>query len=52
MREIIFMGVTLLILIKLVLKHNKDFSYIKIKLKFIGLDIEIQSKEKKNPSNK
>lgn len=49
MIEIIFLGIIILSLVKLILKHNKDFSYIKIKIKFIGLDIEIKGKEKKNP---
>ncbi len=31
MQEMIFIGITLLILIKLILKHNKDFNYIKNK---------------------
>ena len=36
---------------KLILKHNVFISNIKIDIKFIGLNIEIQSKEKKHPSD-
>lgn len=52
MQEILLIGMILIILIRVILKHNKDFSYIKIKIKFIGLDIEIKGKEKKHPPTK
>ena len=38
--------------IKLVLKHNLFIHHLKIKIKFLGLDIEIKSKEKSAPSSK
>lgn len=39
-------------IIKLVLKHNLFIHQLKIKVKFIGLDIEVKSKEKSAPSCK
>ena len=51
MQEILLIGIILIILIKVILKHNKDFTYLRIKIKFIGLDIEIKGKEKKHPPN-
>jgi len=39
-------------IIRLVLKHNLFIHYLKITIKFIGLDIEIKSKEKDAPSDK
>ncbi len=38
--------------INLVLKHNLFIHYLKIKIKFLGLDIEVKSKEKSAPSYK
>ena len=37
--------------IRLILNHNLFIHYIKIKIKFLGLDIEVKSKEKKHPSD-
>ena len=37
--------------IRLVLKHNLFVHYLKISVKFIGLDIEIKSKQKDAPSD-
>ena len=37
---------------KMILKHNLFIHYLKIKVKFLGLDIEIKSKEKSAPSCK
>lgn len=51
MQEIIIVGSILLVLIKIILKHNKDFS-LELQVKILGLNIKIQSKEKKHPSNK
>lgn len=51
MQEIIIIGSILLVLIKIILKHNKDFS-LELQVKILGLNIKIQSKEKKHPSNK
>ena len=38
--------------IRLVLKHNLFIHHLKIKIKFLGLDIEVKSKEKSAPSCK
>ena len=38
--------------IRLILSHNLFIHYLKIKIKFIGLDIEVKSKEKSAPSHK
>lgn len=51
MLELIIMSILIIYIIKLILKHNVFISTIKINIKFIGLNIEIQSKEKKHPSN-
>ena len=37
--------------IKLVLKHNLFISSLKLKIKFLGIDLEIKNKEKKHPSH-
>ncbi|MBE6059301.1 MAG: hypothetical protein E7215_03885 [Clostridium sulfidigenes] len=42
--------VSIIYVIKLVLKHNLFIHYLKIKIKFLGLDIEVKSKEKSTPS--
>ena len=49
MLEIILIGSIFIILINLILKHNKDFS-LEINLKLLGLNIKINSKEKQHPS--
>ncbi|MBC2580075.1 hypothetical protein [Clostridium sp. DJ247] len=36
--------------IRLVLKHNLFVCHLKINIKFLGLDIEVKSKEKSTPS--
>lgn len=51
MLELTIMSILIICIIKLILKHNIFISNIKINIKFIGLNIEIQSKEKKHPSN-
>ncbi len=51
MQEIIIVGSILLFLIKMILKHNKDFT-LEINLKLLGLNIKINSKEKRYPSRK
>ena len=38
-------------IIKLVLKHNLFISTLKLKIKFLGIDLEIKNKEKKHPSD-
>ena len=52
MLELIIKGIFVIYITKLILKHNLFISNIKIKSKFFGLDIEINSKEKKHPSDK
>ncbi|MCR1952723.1 hypothetical protein NSA50_16995 [Clostridium sp. DSM 100503] len=49
MLEISLIGVIAIILINLILKHNKDFN-LEINLKLLGLNIKINSKEKRYPS--
>jgi hypothetical protein len=38
--------------IKLIFKHNLFIYHLKVKIKFLGLDIEVKGKEKSAPSNK
>ncbi|KAJ52688.1 hypothetical protein BD780_001614 [Clostridium tetanomorphum] len=42
--------VSIVYVIKLVLKHNLFVHHLKIKIKFLGIDIEVRSKEKSTPS--
>ena len=51
MLELTIISILIICIIKLILKHNIFISNIKINIKFIGLNIEIQSKEKKHPSD-
>ncbi|MDU2057639.1 MAG: hypothetical protein E7B12_16170 [Clostridioides difficile] len=50
MLDTMFIGSVVIILINMILKHNKDFS-LRLRVKILGLDIEIKSKEKKHPSD-
>ncbi|OSA93878.1 hypothetical protein B2H85_18545 [Clostridium botulinum] len=52
MLELLIKGVFVVYIISLILKHNLFISTIKIKVRFLGLDIEVDSKEKKHPSSK
>jgi len=52
MLELIIKSIVAIYIIRLVLKHNLFIHYLKITIKFIGLDIEIKSKEKDAPSDK
>lgn len=52
MLEFLLVIVFLTTFISLTLKSNILFNYIRIKIKVIGLDIEIRSKEKSAPSSK
>ncbi|MCR1934219.1 hypothetical protein [Clostridium tepidum] len=52
MLELLIKGVFVFCIISLILKHNLFISTIKIKVKFLGLDMEVDSKEKKHPSSK
>ena len=44
--------IAIIYVINLVLKHNLFIHHLKIKIKFLGLDIEVKSKEKSAPSCK
>ena len=46
----IYMIFILVYIIRLLLKHNIFINYLKISAKFIGLDIEIKTKQKDAPS--
>lgn len=52
MLELIIKSIVVLYIITMILKHNLFISTIKIKIKFLGLDIEIKSKEKSAPPRK
>ncbi|MBE6056856.1 MAG: hypothetical protein E7217_08225 [Clostridium sp.] len=39
-------------IIKLILQHNLFISKLTIKIKFLGIHIELHDKEKKHPSDK
>ena len=52
MLELIIKNFVVIYIIRLVLKHNLFVHYLKISVKFIGLDIEIKSKQKDAPSRK
>ena len=43
--------ISIIYVIRLILTHNLFIHYLKIKIKFLGLDIEIKSKEKSAPSS-
>jgi hypothetical protein len=43
--------ISIIYVIRLILKHNLFIHHLKIKIKFLGLDIEVKSKEKSAPSN-
>ncbi|HCO73944.1 MAG TPA: hypothetical protein DIT16_03710 [Clostridium sp.] len=44
--------ISIIYVIRLILKHNLFIHHLKIKIKFLGLDIEVKSKEKSAPSCK
>ena len=50
MLELMIKSIVALYIIKLVLKHNLFISKLIIKIKFLGIHIEIDGKEKKHPS--
>lgn len=43
--------ISIIYVIKLILKHNLFIYHLKIKVKLLGLDIEVKSKEKSAPSD-
>ena len=47
--ELVIKSFVAIYIIRLVLKHNLFIHYLKISVKFIGLDIEIKSKQKDAP---
>jgi hypothetical protein len=51
MLELTIKSIFAIYIIRLVLKHNLFIHYLKISIKFIGLDIEIKSKQKDAPSS-
>lgn len=51
MLELIIKSLVVIYIIRLVLKHIFFVHYLKISVKFIGLDIEIKSKQKDAPSS-
>ena len=52
MLEITIKGLIVIWIINMILKHNLFISTLKVKVKFLGLDIVVNSKEKKHPSRK
>ena len=52
MLELIIKSFVVTYIIRLVLKHNLYINHLKISIKFIGLNIEIKSKQKDAPSSK
>ncbi|MDF2885141.1 MAG: rane protein [Clostridiaceae bacterium] len=51
MLETFIKCISIVYVIKLILKHNLFINHLKIKVKFLGLDIEVKSKEKSAPSD-
>ena len=47
---VIFIVIVLVYIIRLLIKHNLFVSKLIIKAKFLGIHVEIESKEKKHPS--
>ena len=52
MLELTIKSLFVIYIIKLILKHNLFISKLIIKIKFLGIYIELNSKEKKHPSAK
>lgn len=50
MLEIILIGTIVIVLITIILRHNKDFS-LELNIKVLGLTLSIKSKEKRTHSN-
>ena len=51
MLELTIKSFVTIYIIKLVLNHNLFISKLIIKIKFLGIHIELNGKEKKHPSN-
>ena len=52
MLELAIKSFVTIYIIKLVLQHNLFISKLVIKIKFLGIHIELNGKEKKHPSGK
>ena len=50
--ELLIKCIFITYIIKLVLKNNLFICTLKLKVKFLGIDLEIKNKEKKQPSTK
>ena len=48
MLEIILIGIIVIALIAMILRHNRDFS-LELNVKILGLTLSIKSKEQKRP---
>jgi hypothetical protein len=48
MLEIILIGSIVIVLITIILRHNKDFS-LELNIKVLGITLSIKSKEQKRP---
>ncbi|WP_291581336.1 hypothetical protein [Clostridium sp. UBA6640] len=51
MLELMIKSFATIYIIRLVLKHNLFISKLIIKIKFLGIHIELNGKEKKHPSD-
>ena len=51
MLEITIKGLIVIWIINLILKHNLFISTLKVKVRFLGFVIVVNSKEKKHPSS-
>ncbi|MBS5308407.1 MAG: hypothetical protein ACLTRP_04975 [Clostridioides difficile] len=51
MLDTMFIGSVVIILINMILKHDKDFS-LRLRVKILGVDIEIKIKEKSTHPSK
>ena len=51
MLELIIKSFAIIYIIRIVLKHNLFISKLIIKIKFLGIHIEVDGKEKKHPSS-
>ncbi|AKJ88804.1 MULTISPECIES: hypothetical protein [Clostridium] len=52
MLELTIKSFVTIYIIKLILQHNLFISKLTIKIKFLGIHIELHGKEKKHPSDK
>ncbi len=48
MLEIILIGIIVITLIAMILRHNRDF-HLELNVKILGLSLSIKSKEQKRP---